>query len=405
MKSYIIDTLTGVFALDENGNFLNFIDFNDDDDAIIKFYLSLEEDKLSEEYVQLLEELKNTGYEEFIFDNKTLQSLTKSELGYQTSLHPTSPEFKNFRLHLIEQLAKIGIIKDLNELSSRYKKVSAEIIKKQVSQASSKNDIIIIQVIETLETIKKSISLFSSKLREWYGLYFPELTDKIVEDNIMLAKIVSVLGQRQNFTQNQISESFDFNPGLINILKEKAKISMGANFDLTMIKEHANQILALDSHREKLEEHLDELMEKTAPNIKAIIGSLIGAKIIAKAGNLRKLAFMPASRVQLLGAEKALYRFLKTGEDRPKHGIIFQWNQIRGSKPWIRGKISRLVAGKLGLMAKVDYFSGDFVGDEISEEIEQKIQEIEQKYPNPPKNKARKSGKQQHNKKGKKRKR
>ena len=122
-------------------------------------------------------------------------------------------------------------------------------------------------------------------------------------------------------------------------------------------------------------------MESVAPNLNALIGSLIGAKLISKAGSLKKLAFMPASRIQLLGAEKALYRFLKTGEKRPKHGLIFQWNQIRGSKQHLRGKIARTVAGKIGIASKVDYFNGDFIGEDLNKEIENKIKEIEEKYP------------------------
>jgi len=126
-------------------------------------------------------------------------------------------------------------------------------------------------------------------------------------------------------------------------------------------------------------------MEKTAPNVTTLVGSLIGAKLISKAGSLQKLAYMPASRIQMLGAEKALYRFLKTGEKRPKHGLIFQWNQIRSAKPYLRGKIARVVAGKVGLSAKVDYFSGEFIGEKLSIDISKKIKELEKKYPNPPK--------------------
>ncbi|MBA7666014.1 hypothetical protein ES703_74089 [subsurface metagenome] len=159
---------------------------------------------------------------------------------------------------------------------------------------------------------------------------------------------------------------------------------MGANFDLKIVQDYASQIVSLDSYRQGLEDYLTDLMEKSAPNINAIIGSLIGAKLIAKAGSLKKLAFMPSSRIQLLGAEKALYRFLKTGEKRPKHGLIFQWNQIRGSKYYHRGKIARVVAGKIGLSAKVDFFSGEFIGEKMAIEVENKIKEIEEKYPNPP---------------------
>ncbi|HEC38191.1 MAG TPA: C/D box methylation guide ribonucleoprotein complex aNOP56 subunit, partial [bacterium] len=192
-------------------------------------------------------------------------------------------------------------------------------------------------------------------------------------------------GARGNFTYDNIKISFDINDKKINELEHFALDSMGADIDLKLLQNYADQIISLESFRQKLENYLAELMEKTAPNVNALIGSLIGAKLISKAGSLQKLAYMPASRIQLLGAEKALYRFLKTGEKRPKHGIIFQWNQIRSAKPWIRGKIARVVAGKIGLSAKVDYFSGEYIGDNFSTDIAQKIKELEKKYPNPPK--------------------
>ena len=186
-------------------------------------------------------------------------------------------------------------------------------------------------------------------------------------------------------TLENLKENFDLKERTIEMLTQQASESMGADIDLTIIQNYAQQIIALDRYRQELEKYLEDLVEKTAPNVNAIIGSLIGAKLIAKAGGLRKLAFMPASRIQLLGAEKALYRFLKTGEKRPKHGLIFQWNQIRSSKPWIRGKVARIIAGKIGIAAKVDFFSGEFIGDILSKEVEEKIKEIEDKYPNPPK--------------------
>jgi nucleolar protein 56 len=221
-------------------------------------------------------------------------------------------------------------------------------------------------------------------MREWYGLHFPELTDKLVEDNILIAKLITTLGKRDNFTYDKIDQGFGFKESRINLLQKLASSSMGADIELSIIKKYADEILSLDDFRQELEEYLDKLMERVAPNLFALVGGLIGAKLIAKAGSLKKLAFMPASRIQLLGAEKALYRFLKTGEKRPKHGLIFQWNLIRGSKPHNRGKISRVISGKIGISAKVDYFGGDFVADVLSKEINQKIKEIEKKYPNPP---------------------
>lgn len=384
MKAYIADTLVGVFTFDETGNILNFLDFEDNTQKIVQFYNAIDDGVIQNVYENLLLELINSGFDKFIFDNKNLQTLTSQILGYETFYESSSLELKNFRMNLEKQLKKVGITKSKNEILTQYKEISAEISKKKVSQASGHSDNIIIQTTNGLDIIKKAISLFSSHLREWYGLHFPELTDKVIDDNILLAKLVSILGSRERYSYNNLKKSFDFNEKKILRLEKYASESMGANFDLKIVQDYANQIIALDTYREELEEYLTFTMEKVAPNINAIIGSLIGAKLIAKAGGLKKIAFMPASRIQLLGAEKALYRFLKTGEKRPKHGILFQWNQIRSAKPYHRGKIARVVAGKLSIAAKVDYFSGDFIGDDLMKEIEFKIKEIEIKYPNPP---------------------
>ncbi|MFX1256486.1 MAG: hypothetical protein ACFFAN_01400 [Promethearchaeota archaeon] len=385
MKCYIADTLLGLFAFDEVGNILSFLDFNGDIYKIIEFYDSLDRNIIKKDYEKLLIELKNSGFNDLIFDNKELELLTSQKMDFNTYLERFSLEFKNFRFNLEEQLKKVGLNLSREDILIRYKKINEEIIKKKVSKVGAQKDIIIIQIIETLDIIKKSISLFSNRLKEWYGLHFPELTDKIIEDNILLAKIISILGNRENFTFEKINKNFDFKENFINDLLKRASESMGAEINLKFVQDYANQLLSLNSYRKELEQYLSDLMEKSAPNLNSIVGGLIGAKLIAKAGGLKKLAYMPASRVQLLGAEKALYRFLKSGEKRPKHGLIFQWQQIRSSKPWIRGKISRIIAGKIGLASKIDYFSGEFIGNIFSKEIEEKVREIEAKYPNPPK--------------------
>ena len=385
MKSYIADTLIGIFAFDEIGNILNFIDFDDDYEKVIEFYIALDGDIIQKVFEHFLLELKNSGFNEFIFDNKKLESLISEKFGLKTFFESKSIEFKTFRLNLEDHLKKIGINKTSEEILKQYKIVSEELTRKKVSQASGHSDNVITQIITVLDVIKKSLSLFSSHLREWYGLHFPELTDKIVEDNIILAELISTLGSRDNFTFENIDKFFDLKESKIKALEQYALESMGASIELNILQNYAEQIISLDTYRQQLEIYLEALMEENAPNINTLIGSLIGAKLIAKAGGLQKLAYMPASRIQLLGAEKALYRFLKTGEKRPKHGLIFQWNQIRSAKPWIRGKIARVIAGKIGLSAKVDFFNGEFIGDVLSQDIDKKIKEIEEKYPNPPK--------------------
>jgi len=385
MKSYIADTLIGIFAFDQIGNILNFIDFGNDTQKIIEFYIDITNSILQPIYKEFLVDMKNSGFDEYIFDNNELKVLTSQIEGCKTIFERISPELKNFRLNLEIQLKKIGMTKTKDEILTIYKKISQELTKKKVSEMSGNFDNILIQVTSTLEVIKKSISLFSSHLREWYGLHFPELTDKVIEDNIILAKLISILGPRQKFTYENIKNNFEFNENKIQILQKYAVDSMGADFNLKIVQDYANQIISLDQYRQELEVFLTDLMEKVTPNMNEILGSLISAKLVAKAGSLKKLAFMPASRIQLLGAEKALYRFLKTGEKRPKHGLIFQWNKIRSAKPYHRGKIARVVAGKVGLSAKIDYFSGDFIGDKLASEVNSKIKEIAEKYPDPPK--------------------
>ncbi|KKM85126.1 hypothetical protein LCGC14_1292150 [marine sediment metagenome] len=399
MKSYIADTLIGIFAFDEAGNILNFNDFNGNHEKIIEFYNAIENEVVHVIYENFLFELKNSGFYEFIFDNKKLVTITSQKLGYKADFKKTSVELKEFRLNLEDQLKKVGIKMTREEILTQYKKISEKLTKKQVSQSSGHSDNIIIHVITVIDMIKKSVSLFSSHLREWYGLHFPELTDKIVDDNVLLAKLISILGSRDKFTFENIKNNFDIKESKIKALEQYALDSMGANFDLKLIQDYANQIISLESYRQQLEIYLEELMVKTAPNVNALVGSLIGAKLIAKAGSLQKLAYMPASKIQLLGAEKALYRFLKTGEKRPKHGLLFQWNQIRSAKPWIRGKIARVVAGKIGISVKLDHFSGKFLGGDLSKEIEKKIKEIEDKYPNPPKRVETVKGKKKKSKK------
>jgi len=403
MKCFIIDTLIGIFAVDEVGNIINFIDFNDNFQRIIVFYTLLDSKSMQKEYEVFLKELNTSGFDEFFFDNKQLEEITSFKLKYKTFYVKKALEFRDFRFNLQEKIKSIGLSKNEGELLANYKKVEQELIKKKVKEAGEQDDIIVIQIIETLDILKKSISLFMSRLREWYGLHFPELTDKLVEDNIILAEMISSLGKRENYTFNNIARNFEFTEKRIERIQSLASNSMGADIDLTIIQEYANQVLSLDKYRIKLESYLENLMDVFAPNLTTIVGSLVGAKLISKAGSLKKLAYMPASRIQLLGAEKALYRFLKTGEKQPKHGLIFQWNLIRGSKPWNRGKISRLISGKIGIAAKVDYFGGEFIADSISKEIEEKVKEIDIKYPKPPiaKKQPKRTNKKQNKKKSK----
>ena len=166
-----------------------------------------------------------------------------------------------------------------------------------------------------------------------------------------------------------------------------ASSSIGAelsDFDLNYIGVLAGIILDLYKLRDTLDDYIEAVMKEVAPNITALVSSKLGARLLSLAGGLDKMARLPASTIQVLGAEKALFRALRTGGKPPKHGVIFQYPAIHRAPRWQRGKIARALAAKLAIAAKVDLFTGRYVGDRLLEEFQQRVEEIKKLYPKPP---------------------
>ena len=372
-------------------NPINFRDFDGDIEKIVEFYDSLGENNLPREFVKLLEEVSESGYNEFIVDNSKLSNLINQESNFNADYEVPSPIIQSFKLNLSTSVKKYGLQISEEKIGELSKQIGEDLAKKSISRASGKDDLFIIQMTNTLDLLKKTINLFSTRIREWYGLHFPELTDKIIEDHILFSKIISFIGNREYFTKENLQEKFLFKDSTLNEIITQSQNSMGAEIDLDNVQKYANLILSIESYRKLLEDDLENLMKRSSPNLTALVGSLIGAKLISAAGSFKKLALFPASTIQLLGAERALFRSLKSSAKSPKHGIIFQWHGIRSAKPWHRGKISRLLSGKISIAAKLDYFSDKMLGEQLLNEVNQKIEEIKQKYPNPPKKSQKKS--------------
>jgi nucleolar protein 56 len=224
------------------------------------------------------------------------------------------------------------------------------------------------------------------RLREWYGVHFPEL-DRLVEKHETYARLVMNLGSRENFTADDL-EKEDIPKAKTEIISRVAATSMGADIldtDLIQIQILSKDVLDFYKLRENMEIYIEKTMQEIAPNTKAIAGALLGARLIAIAGGLQNLANRPASTMQVLGAEKALFRSLKTGARPPKHGLIFQHTLLHDAKRWQRGKIARAIAGKLSIAVRTDaYGNGRFVGDKLKAALDRRIDEIRQKYAEPP---------------------
>jgi nucleolar protein 56 len=170
---------------------------------------------------------------------------------------------------------------------------------------------------------------------------------------------------------------------------------MGAQLedaDLDVLRSFCNLMLDLYKFREKSESYVDDVLKTVAPNMSAIVGASLSARLISIAGSLQNLAKMPASTLQVLGAEKALFRSLKTGARPPKHGVIFQHTAIHQSPRWQRGKIARALSGKLSIAARVDAFGGDFIGEKLRDNVAKKVEGIKERYKTAPPPKKREFG-------------
>ena len=230
----------------------------------------------------------------------------------------------------------------------KYYKLNLEETKKKIKESVS-SDNFIVQTVSNLNEINKICNILVKRLREWYELYNPEFSRKITDHE----KFVELI---------------------VNGDDKKLKISMGANLgkeDLEPVLKIAKELDSLYNFRDKQREYLKKVMQKNNSNTTAVAGYLIGAQLIALAGDLKRLVMFPASTVQLLGAEKALFRHMRTGAKAPKHGIIHEHPIVSRAKE--KGKAARAVADKISLASKVDYFKGKFIGDKLRKELEDRF--------------------------------
>lgn len=218
-----------------------------------------------------------------------------------------------------------------------------------------KVDTMIIQAVSLLDDLDKELNNYIMRCREWYGWHFPELS-KIIQDHLTYVRTILTLGMRSSAATTDLSEVLE-DEDMVNKVKEYAEISMGtdiADEDLENIKFLCQNIIELTEYRAQLYEYLRNRMMTIAPNLTILVGELVGARLISHAGSLMNLAKHPASTVQILGAEKALFRALKTKHDTPKYGLIYHAQLVGQSNTQMKGKMSRMLAAKASLATRVD---------------------------------------------------
>ena len=392
MKATIVECVMGVFGFGENNELVDKIFFPKEPKETAERLGKIEAGKLADEMVTLIEKLRDKGYTIFVFERSETARNAHEKLNISIDVAKPSEAGELLRGNLDRFAVDVGFVKQTAELHQWTHKVSMELTKMRVKQAVEKRDLVVTQVIQTIDDLDKALNLFMCRIREWYGLHFPEL-DRLIDKHETYARLVANLGRRNSFTLKNL-EKEDLPRAKAKRIVKAVQTSMGAELaeeDIDQIRVVSKNTLALYNMRQKLETYLDSVMEKVAPNIRALVGSLLGARLIALAGRLTNIAKMPASTIQLLGAEKALFRSLKTGARPPKHGIIFQHSLIHEAKRWQRGKMARALAGKLAIAARTDAFSGKYAGDKLQSDLEKRILEIQGGYKKPERPRAKRS--------------
>lgn len=340
-------------------------------------YTEIKEEKADID--QLQEFLSKINTEIFVNDSSLLKLLKKNSI-YAELMEESKIE--SIQSSKLQVLVDSGFAKDESDARTKLRDFAVNLSSSRVTEISESPDLHIIQAINALDEIDKIINGLSSRLREWYGLHFPEL-DNLIDSINGYAKIV-LAGNRDSITDSTYTDAGfpDTKVEMLSLLQKKSKGGKISDENLAIVQVLSKQILEFFDLRNTLEKHVEAQMESIAPNISGILGASVGARVLARAGSLKRLASMPASTIQVLGAEKALFRSLKTGSQPPKHGLLFQHTLVHAAPRWQRGKIARAIAAKAAIAARVDVF-GAGKNQMLFEKLNIRIKEIGEKYKEP----------------------
>ncbi|KAK8495510.1 hypothetical protein V6N12_046199 [Hibiscus sabdariffa] len=295
--------------------------------------------------------------------NSVSEGLMTDELRSFLELNPSKSEefvlelLRGVRLHIDK------FIKDLKpgDLEKAQLGLAHSYSRAKVKFNVNRVDNMVIQAIFLLDTLDKDINSFSMRVREWYSWHFPELV-KIVNDNYLYARVAKLIEDKSKLSEEHI-------PALTEIIGdedkakeivEAGKASMGQDLtpvDLINVQLFAQRVMDLAEYRKNPYDYLVTKMNDIAPNLASLIGAVVGARLISHAGSLTNLAKCPSSTLQILGAEKALFRALKTRGNTPKYGLIFHSSFIGRASAKNKGRMARYLANKCSIASRIDCFA------------------------------------------------
>lgn len=389
MKCYLASCFVGFIIFDEGFKLIDYELFPKRD--LIKRQIELINGTLTREEEAILKRnAKSCG--SIVIETNVNISNYKNLKGASKFKFETPNDGGEFlRSNMAWLLKEIGVIESEDDLDQVLYQVSLELTNYKLKEASKSRDMFLIQAINAIDEIDEATGKLIERLREWHVIHFPEL-DKI-KNNEKYVKLIAEYGDKKDILAN---ESLDE----INVSDQSTGAEI-EEYDLEVLQGFASSAKSLQDTKKSLTNYVDQKMSEIAPNLSDLLGPSLGAKLIAHIGGIEKLALLPSSTIQIMGAEKALFRHKKTGERPPKHGLIYQHPEIRGARWWLKGKIARALAAKIAFAARKDVYSGKF-DPALKEAFEKKLEEIKKEHPFPPR--AKKPKEESKKGKGKKKK-
>ncbi len=247
--------------------------------------------------------------------------------------------------------------------------------KADISSSYSNEEFALIQSINAYLETSKSYNLVFERLSEWYGLYYPEVK---VSNPKVLADLAMVLNSKEEVSEEKI-KAIILDVQKAASIYQKATSTMGRQMSANERKallgfaELSNQMyIALN----ELEAYIKATSTALMPNTTYLTDEKIAAELLSKAGSLERLATMPAGTVQLLGAEKALFKHIKFGSKPPKYGVLFKLQEVSAGQRDKRGRVARAFATKISIALKADYFSKNFIAEKLKKDLDDAIKRI-----------------------------
>ena len=376
MTNKVLLTEAGIIIINDKFEVVQSLRFKPDSE--ISFYSQIKNVNVPEVVKTFLDNLSHEFSDSLEVNDQSLLEILGKIYPDKNFIYKTIDSSNLFPLFV-----QSGFFSSEEEISNFLQKFSIEYSKQQIRDVSGQEDLQIIEGINSLDELDKAINILMARINEWYGLHFPEL-ENLVKDSNEYFKFVSLGLNRSSITEKDLV-SFSFSEKKLDAIFSAAQDSKGGEInskDLSIISILSENVINLVKVRDKMLNYINDLMNNVAPNLSAIAGPTIGARLIAKSGGLMKLAKLPSSTIQVLGAEKALFRSLKSGSRPPKHGIIFQHDKVHSSPKWQRGKIARSLASKIAIAARIDVFRGSKEID-IEHSLDERYREIQEKYASP----------------------